>query len=140
MTELLEKMESASSLLSDHAVIEGYLAFAAGCKTNCDDAAGALISMAYTVYLLKPHLGRWLLRKALEPIYFLGIDEPSELPKWTASYRERVRRFSPGWDDPALGWIDDLALKSPHSLTEAFEHLRKFDKADYSDVPGLIST
>ena len=136
MAELLDQMGAANSLQTDHAVIEGYLTFAADSKTNCDDAAGALISMAYKVYLLKPHLGELLLRKALEPIYFLGIDEPSELPNWTASYRKRVRRFNPGWDDPAFAWIDGLVLTKPESLHETFEHLRTFGQADYADLPG----
>ncbi len=91
--------------------------------------------MAYKIHLVKPHLDGPLLRKALEPIYFLGINDPSELPDWTASYRERVRRFNPGWDDPALSWIDDLGLTKPHILHEAFEHLRTFGQADYSDLP-----
>ena len=131
---LLDQLSRGDDSVSNQTLLRAYLAFACTCQTNCDEAAQALMAMAERVCTLRPALLPLVLRRALEPIYCLGLEDAGNLLEWVRLYTTSRATYFQGSVPPGLAWMERLAEQSPDVVASVFDHLRTWGEARYPEL------
>lgn len=105
--DLIDSVEKGQ-VISDGEIIEKVYTFIP--SYSCEPAAQGYVAVVSSILYFRPSLEHQLLKKALEPLYFLGIEKSSDILDWVESYITKKDKYlSPS----AFGmiWLDNFHTK-----------------------------
>lgn len=98
--EIMHSVEALSPVFSDQEIINKIHSWIP--SYSCESAAKGYFMVVSTVLHFRPHLEEQLLTKAIEPLYYLGIDNTQDVLGWIKHYQHskghyRPRKYGSQW-------------------------------------------
>lgn len=121
---LIHSIENAEVDIPDQEVIDEFYQF--NPSYECWTAAEGYLAVASSILYFRPSLEEVLLKKVLEPLYFLGIEDPSVIMLWADDYIKRENKYL----TPTIygmKWLKnfdqkkDVVVKLFHKVCEEYE-------------------
>ncbi|GIO06244.1 hypothetical protein J31TS6_22720 [Brevibacillus reuszeri] len=82
--DIIYSLETNTSKMPDQEIINKILSWTP--SYSCESAAEGYFMVVSTVLHFRPHLEEQLIIKAIEPLYYLGIDNPQDVIGWINHY------------------------------------------------------
>lgn len=98
--EIIYSLEANTSEFSDQEIIDKINSWIP--SYTCESAAKGYFMVMSTVLNFRPHLQEQLILKAIEPLYFLGLDNTQDILGWLRDYqfskgKYRPRKYGSHW-------------------------------------------
>ncbi|GMX65994.1 hypothetical protein Elgi_52650 [Paenibacillus elgii] len=100
MERIQRRIEDGDTSMADADLVEKFISWVP--SYNCESAAAGYFSFLSSIATYKPTLIEPLLKKAIEPVYYLGYENSEEILSWAASFaKARNAMYVP----PELGKV-----------------------------------
>ncbi|GAB1529622.1 MULTISPECIES: hypothetical protein [Brevibacillus] len=110
--DIICSLETNTSKMSDQEIINKIFSWTP--SYSCESAAKGYFMVVSTVLHCRPHLEEQLIIKAIEPLYYLGIDNSQDVIGWINHYQLSKGQYRP-WKYGSH-W-----LSTAHTKVEAFQ-------------------
>jgi hypothetical protein len=118
---LQHDIEEGNVSLSDEEIIEKFETWIP--SYNAEGAAEGYFSFISSISFHKPQLIPILLRKAVEPLYFLGIESVEEVLKWAEIYLKNSNAiYKPSVDGQK--WLNNDLSKYREQISEILREIK----------------
>lgn len=114
--DIINSLETNTSNISDQDIIQKINSWIP--SYSCESAAKGYFMFVSTVLNFRPHLEDHLLIKAIEPLYYLGIDNAKDIISWVKLYQVSKEWYPPR--KSGLMWLGTI-----HEKDEVIKKLLK---------------
>lgn len=84
MERIQRRIEDGDTSMADADLVEKFISWIP--SYNCESAAAGYFSFLSSIATYKPTLIEPLLKKAIEPVYYLGYESSEEILNWVAYF------------------------------------------------------